>query len=84
MEPVIAEAHRAILEDHAEAIILGCAGLQPLVEPLSLTLGVPVIEGVAAAVKLVEALLAMRLATSKRGAWGYPLQPPGGLPGGMR
>lgn len=84
MEPFIAEARRAILEDHAEAIILGCAGLQPLVEPLSLTLGVPVIEGVAAAVKLVEALLAMRLATSKRGAWGYPPQPAGGRPGGLR
>jgi allantoin racemase len=84
MEPFIAEARRAILEDHAEAIILGCAGLQPLVEPLSLTLGVPVIEGVAAAVKLVEALLAMRLATSKRGAWGYPPQPAGGRPGEVR
>jgi allantoin racemase len=72
MEPFIAEARRAILEDHAEAIILGCAGLQPLVEPLSTTLGVPVVEGVAAAVKMVEALLALRLSTSKRGAWGYP------------
>ena len=69
---------------HAEAIILGCAGLQHLVEPLSLTLGVPVIEGVAAAVKLVEALLAMRLATSKRGAWGYQPQAGGGRPGGLR
>ena len=84
MEPFIAEARRAILEDHAEAIILGCAGLQHLVEPLSLTLGVPVIEGVAAAVKLVEALLAMRLATSKRGAWGYPPQAGGGRSGGLR
>jgi allantoin racemase len=37
-------------------------------------LGVPVIEGVAAAVKLVEALLALRLSTSKRGAWGFPPQ----------
>ena len=74
LEPFIAEARRAILEDHAEAIILGCAGLQPLVEPLSATLGVPVIEGVAAAVKMVEALLALRLATSKRGAWGFPPQ----------
>jgi allantoin racemase len=84
MEPFIAEARRAILEDHAEAIVLGCAGLQPLVEPLSLTLGVPVIEGVAAAVKLVEALLSMRLATSKRGAWGYPPQLAGGRSGGLR
>jgi allantoin racemase len=83
MEPFIAEARRAILEDNAEAIILGCAGLQPLVEPLSLTLGVPVIEGVSAAVKLAEALVAMRLATSKRGAWGYPPQA-AERPGGQR
>jgi allantoin racemase len=74
LEPFIAEARQAILEDHAEAIILGCAGLQPLVEPLSATLGVPVIEGVTAAVKLVEALLALGLATSKRGTWGFPPQ----------
>ncbi len=83
MEPFIAEARRAILEDNAEAIILGCAGLQPLAEPLSLTLGVPVIEGVAAAVKLAEALVAMRLKTSKRGAWGYPPQA-AERPGGPR
>jgi allantoin racemase len=82
LEPFIAEARRAILEDPAEAIILGCAGLQPLVEPLSATLGVPVIEGVAAAVKLVEALLALRLATSKRGAWGFPPQSASSPPGG--
>jgi allantoin racemase len=80
MEPFIAEARRAILEDPAEAIILGCAGLQPLVDPLSVTLGVPVIDGVAAAVKMVEGLLALRLATSKRGAWGYPPRSPGGGP----
>ena len=72
MEPFIAEARRAILEDHAEAIILGCAGLQPLVEPLSRSLGVPVIEGVAAGVKMVEGLVSLGLKTSKRGAWGYP------------
>src|SRR6266404_2020794 len=72
----VAEAARAIEEDHAEAIILGCAGLEPLLGPLVETLGVPVIEGVAAAVKMVEALLAMRLTTSKAGAWGYPLQKP--------
>jgi|SRR5882724_9468145 len=69
----VAEAARAIEEDHAEAIILGCAGLEPLVEPLADRLRVPVIEGVAAAVKMVEALLALRLRTSKAGAWGYPV-----------
>ena len=72
----MAEAARAIEEDHAEAIILGCAGLEPLVGPLVEKLRVPVIEGVAAAVKMVEALLAMRLSTSKAGAGGYPSPKP--------
>jgi allantoin racemase len=35
-------------------------------------LGVPVVEGVAAAVKFAEALVSLDLSTSKRGAWGYP------------
>jgi allantoin racemase len=75
-EAFVIEATRAIEEDHAEAIILGCAGLEPFVEPLIERLQVPVIEGVAAAVKLVEALLALNLRTSKKGAWGYPLSKP--------
>jgi allantoin racemase len=74
MGPFVAEAQRAIVEDHAEAIILGCAGLQPLLQPLSRELGVPIVEGVGAAVKLVEALLALGLSTSKCGAWGFPPQ----------
>jgi allantoin racemase len=68
----LAEAKRAIADDHAEAIILGCAGLEPLVGSLTQELGVPVIEGVAAAVKLVEGLAALRLRTSKKGPWNYP------------
>ena len=71
-EPFVVEARRAIVEDHAEAIILGCAGLAPLIGRLQVALGVPIIEGVAAAVKLAEALVALNLSTSKRGAWGYP------------
>jgi len=75
-EPFVAEAKRAITEDYAEAIILGCAGLQPLVARLETALGVPVIDGVAAAVKMVEMLVSLRLSTSKLGAWGYPLARP--------
>lgn len=75
-EPFVIEAQRAIMNDHAEAIILGCAGLQPLLGRIEATLGVPVIEGVAAAVKMVEGLLAMGLKTSKRGAWGFPAHKP--------
>lgn len=72
LEPFLAESRRAIAEDHAEAIILGCAGLQPLVGPVSTALGIPVIEGVAAAVKQVEGLLALGLTTSKGGRWATP------------
>ena len=60
-----AEGRRAIAEDGAEAVVLGCAGLADLVEPLAAELGVPVIEGVAAAVGFAAALLAMGLQTSR-------------------
>jgi allantoin racemase len=76
LQPFIDESRRAITEDHAEAIVLGCAGLQPLLVPLTEALGVPVVEGVAAAVKQVEALVSMGLRTSKRGAWAPPLRAP--------
>jgi allantoin racemase len=68
----LGEARRAIDDDHAEAIVLGCAGLQALAGPLHAALGVPIVEGVGAAVKMVEALLALGLSTSKRGEWGEP------------
>lgn len=68
----VGEARNAIVEDGAEAILLGCAGLEPLVARLQQALGVPIVEGVAAAVKMAEALIALRLATSKTGSWGFP------------
>jgi allantoin racemase len=68
----VVEALGAIEDDHAEAIILGCAGLEPLLAPLTERLRVPVIEGVAAAVTQVEGLLRLGLNTSKTGAWGLP------------
>jgi allantoin racemase len=68
------ECRRAVAEDRAEAIVLGCAGLADLVPPLVDALGVPVIEGVAAAVKTVESLLALGLGTSKIGSYNYPVE----------
>ncbi len=70
IDAFIGEAQLAILEDGAEAIILGCAGLADLVEPLSGRLGVPVIDGVAAAVAFAAGLAAQGLMTSRRGAYG--------------
>lgn len=63
------EASLAIVEDSAEAIVLGCAGLADLVTPLQEALGVPVVDGVAAAVKIVEGLLAQGLSTSRLGTF---------------
>jgi allantoin racemase len=65
LDAIEAEAHLAIDHDHAEAIILGCAGLAELTAPLTSSLGVPVVEGVAAAVAMVDGLLAQRLSTSR-------------------
>lgn len=64
------EARRALAEDDCEAIVLGCAGLADLVAPLQAELGVPVIDGVAAAVGMVESLLAQGLTTSRANTYG--------------
>lgn len=68
-ELILAEARKAIEEDGAEAISLGCAGMAGLDERMKRELGVPVIDGVAAAVKLVEALMSCGIQTSKRRAY---------------
>ena len=69
---ILEECRRALREDRADAIVLGCAGMADLCERLSLALGVPVIDGVGAAVKLLEALIGLGLQTSKRGELASP------------
>ncbi len=49
------EIERAKAEDRAEAIVLGCAGMADLAARLSDKHGLPVVDGVASAVKLAEA-----------------------------
>lgn len=62
----------AIDEDRAEAVLLGCAGMTDLADALTRETGVPVIDGVAAAVKFAEALVGLGLKTCKRGAYAPP------------
>ena len=62
----------AVEEDRAEAVLLGCAGMTDLADALTEETGVPVIDGVAAAVKFAEALAGLGLKTSKRGAYAPP------------
>ena len=60
------------LDKGADAIVLGCAGMADLAAALSQKFGVPVIDGVAAAVKQAEALVGLKLRTSRRGAYAFP------------
>jgi allantoin racemase len=70
---VLEMCRKALAEDGSGAIVLGCAGMADLCRSLSEELRVPVIDGVAAAVKQVEALVGLGLKTSKRGDLAYPL-----------
>ncbi|RXS84470.1 Asp/Glu/hydantoin racemase [Streptomyces sp. TM32] len=65
VKAVIATARRLIEEDRAEVICLGCGGMAGLREKVSAALGVPVVDGVAAAVKFAEACHELGLSTSK-------------------
>ena len=70
------EIAAALAEDRAEAIVLGCAGMADLAEALSNEFDVPIVDGVAAAVKQAEMLVALGLTTAKRGAYARPVSKP--------
>lgn len=67
-----AEIECALKEDHAEAIVLGCAGMADLAAWLAAEYGVPVVDGVAAGVAQAEALAQLGILTSKRGGYATP------------
>lgn len=73
---IVEECRRALEEDGCGAIVLGCAGMADLTAALTKRFGVPVIDGVGAAVKMVEALVGLGLKTSKRGDLAFPLSKP--------
>ncbi|MEI2266216.1 allantoin racemase [Erwinia sp. CGal63] len=61
-------------EDGSGAIVLGCGGMARLARELTLELEMPVIDGVGAAVKMVESLVALGLSTSKQGDLAWPVR----------
>jgi allantoin racemase len=67
-----AEIAKALEEDGAEAIVLGCAGMADLAKALTRRFGVPVLDGVVCATTLAESAVALGLKTSKRGAYAAP------------
>lgn len=60
--------------DGIGAIVLGCGGMAKLAERVTAEIQIPVIDGVTAAVKLLEGLHGLGLKTSKWGDYDYPNQ----------
>lgn len=63
------EARIALEQDGADVILLGCAGLTGFDKVMEAELKVPVIDGVVAALKLMEALIGYGMNTSKHKAY---------------
>lgn len=56
-EPIAELCEHALAADGSRSIVLGCAAMARFAEPLAHRLGVPVLDGVAAATRLAEALV---------------------------
>lgn len=66
---ISAEIGRAVEEDRAETIVLGCAGMADLAGRLAEAHGLPVLDGVSCAVRLAEAMVGLGLRTSRLGGY---------------
>ena len=86
VEAIVAESAAAVEHDGAEVICLGCGGMAELAERVKQRTGVPVVDGVAAAVTIAESLVRLGLTTSKVRTYARPRPkafthwPPGGVP----
>ncbi|MBF6213428.1 aspartate/glutamate racemase family protein [Nocardia puris] len=70
---IITEACRTAVEtDGSDAVVLGCAGMADLCAHLREEIGVPVVDGVAAATLTVQSLVAQGLRKSGRGEFASP------------
>ncbi|MFC8800028.1 aspartate/glutamate racemase family protein [Promicromonospora sp. NPDC057138] len=75
-EKIAELCERAVRDDGADTVVLGCAGMTDLCADLTKRTGVPVIDGVAAAVGLVSGMVRMGVGTSKRDEYAPPQRPP--------
>ncbi|NMG46294.1 aspartate/glutamate racemase family protein [Aromatoleum toluvorans] len=69
---IVEECRRAKAEDNIGAIVLGCGGMADLADEIREAVGLPIVEGVTAAVKLAETLASLKLGTSKFGDLAFP------------
>jgi len=72
-QKISTEINKAIHDDHAEAIVLGCAGMTDLARSLSEEHGLPVIDGVVSAVGLCETMVRLNIKTSSLGGYAQPV-----------
>ncbi|MBN6034621.1 aspartate/glutamate racemase family protein [Amycolatopsis sp. 195334CR] len=66
-------AARRVRDRGAEVVVLGCAGMTGMDRRISTELGVPVVDGVAAGIRLAESCAALSLRTSRIGSYAPPL-----------
>jgi len=69
---MILQTARELVEQGAEVIVLGCAGMAGLKEDLEAQLHVPVVDPIDAGFAVAGALVTMRLATSKVNTYHTP------------
>ena len=72
LEAIVRQAELAVREDKAEVICLGCGGMAGLDERIRQLTGVPVIDGVSAAVTIAESVVRLGLSTSKVRTYATP------------
>jgi allantoin racemase len=72
MAAIVEEARRAVEDDRAEVICLGCGGMAGLDKAITDALGVPVVDPVAAGIRLAEAIVGLGLSTSKVSTYAAP------------
>lgn len=65
VQAIVEQSTRAVADDHAEVICLGCGGMAELEEQVREATGVPIVDGVRSAVTIAEGLVRMGLSTSK-------------------
>ena len=68
-EKLIQEGEKAVKEDRAEVLILGCAGMAGMDKEIEKAIGVPVIDGVVSALLIMESLIRYGVSTSKAGKY---------------
>ncbi|SDT41789.1 aspartate/glutamate racemase family protein [Pseudomonas fuscovaginae UPB0736] len=72
VDAIVRQAERAVQDDKAEVICLGCGGMAGLDEQIRQRTGVPVVDGVTAAVTIAESLVRLGLSTSKVRTYAKP------------